>query len=422
MNNRVRKFIRTIIWVFSFVIVFLVICTWTGVISQEWINAGNLLSVAIAVIALIISIFTFLSIDTVNAISRMDGNILENEGYRTNLYRMLNDLKDKMDTNNFSSLDLITILKSPFKKRFYSGAQLADKLQSTIDYLVFLPFLVNHETENEKLESEINKTLSLIDKSIKTFNRVNEGSTILINESANLIKGVLNQQFHEFNLSSKKAPAILMPAVRGTMLKNPVSKVVYYDYLGLFYMSKAVNILTKLGASIKTIEGIRKCSKMASPQTIDVIYYLKMAINNFEKGLEVIEHDAMWDAFIYYNIARATAILSILTREEKYDNWKEIFEEAISYRSKLNHLLNDIFVKEHTGIQFFKDAFIAEELLARLTKTQFCIATDIIVPEDYNDDFTKTVKQKIEAHKDFCRLSFPYNDIESFQNKEQNNS
>jgi len=44
-------------------------------------------SLAVALIALYISLRTFYSIDEVNAISRMDGNVMENPRYRPNILR-----------------------------------------------------------------------------------------------------------------------------------------------------------------------------------------------------------------------------------------------------------------------------------------------------------------------------------------------
>ena len=44
---------------------------------------ASIFSILIALLAYHISVKTYVSIDAVNAISRMDGNVMENENYRT---------------------------------------------------------------------------------------------------------------------------------------------------------------------------------------------------------------------------------------------------------------------------------------------------------------------------------------------------
>ncbi len=46
---------------------------------------ASIFSILIALLAYHISVKTYVSIDAVNAISRMDGNVMENENYRTDI-------------------------------------------------------------------------------------------------------------------------------------------------------------------------------------------------------------------------------------------------------------------------------------------------------------------------------------------------
>lgn len=66
-------------------------------------------SLAVALLALYISLRTFYSIDEVNAISRMDGNVMENSRYRPNIlravFRFLQiDFRDITETSFFKAV------------------------------------------------------------------------------------------------------------------------------------------------------------------------------------------------------------------------------------------------------------------------------------------------------------------------------
>lgn len=55
----------------------------------------TILSMLVAILAYHVSVKTYISIDSVNAISRMDGNVMENENYRTELSQ-LSDISMKL--------------------------------------------------------------------------------------------------------------------------------------------------------------------------------------------------------------------------------------------------------------------------------------------------------------------------------------
>ena len=81
------------IWLNIFFALILVICF--GALSTVFQpdNGNNFIiaatSLGVALIALYISLRTFYSIDEVNAISRMDGNVMENSRYRPNILRAI---------------------------------------------------------------------------------------------------------------------------------------------------------------------------------------------------------------------------------------------------------------------------------------------------------------------------------------------
>ena len=84
---------RRKLWLNIISVAIVIICS-AGVGAAMKANSSNELMIAVvslgvALIALYISLRTFYSIDEVNAISRMDGNVMENPRYRPNLLRAI---------------------------------------------------------------------------------------------------------------------------------------------------------------------------------------------------------------------------------------------------------------------------------------------------------------------------------------------
>ncbi len=420
-RNRASLLISII--VFGGVLVFVEVCRLTGITDKVWIDTGTLISAAMAIFALIVSILTLTSIDSVNSISRMEGNVLENDGYRTNLYRLIFDLKHERERKRkeafakFTEDDFIRIIEKPYKCKITSGTQLADNLQQTIDYLVLLPYFIiqsdKKEADKIQLELKIDRLVDLIETKVKKFEHINAGSNILIVESFNLIQATIYQQFRERLPENRIRHMVLMPAIRGTMLKNPISKVVYHDYLGLFYMTKAKNILeTIINEKVDSVSGLEKCCHESGNAPKIVIDYFENAKEHFKTALSVIGSDVMWNAFIRYNLARVNVYLLCLSGGKKEPN---IFDECIEYRHRLNLFLDDLF-EEYSNdkdVVFFKNAFVAEELLASLFKIccEIAFSSDKKVSVD-NSVLTKA-HAAITAGNDYGLLNGLYYDIVS---------
>lgn len=401
------------------VILFVLICIWTGALTQSVVDLGSLVSAALAILALIVSILTYLSIDSVDAVSRMDGNVLENEGYRTDLSQLLYELGSRKARMK----SIVEMMEHPYKNSFSSGAKLADNLQKTIDYLVLIPFVIPGRTLQEELNEEAGKEtfsrtigslLKRIQRQVHRFERINAGSNILIDETFKLIKAVLYQQIKRYLPMNDDSLRVLLPSVRGTMLKNPVSKVMYYNYLGLFYLHKAQDRMTvACGASMETIHGLSLCcpDKMQDPEK--VMDYLTLAERHFHEALDVIGDDIMWNAFISFNLAR-TNFFRLRLSGDAYEAEK-LFDNPIACRHRLNVYIADFLEengKDTPNLLFIKRAFIALELQARLQRISclLAIGQKNISPEDPD---LLAAKLEIERGNDFGRLKHKYNDIRS---------
>ena len=106
-----------------------------------------IVSLGVALIALYISLRTFYSIDEVNAISRMDGNVMENPRYRPNILRAVFRFPQIGFTE--TSEALMSHMENIFyDKSKQSGAHLADNVQEVADMMVLVPFFI--QTNNQK--------------------------------------------------------------------------------------------------------------------------------------------------------------------------------------------------------------------------------------------------------------------------------
>ncbi|MBO4416514.1 MAG: hypothetical protein J5801_00165 [Bacteroidales bacterium] len=408
--------IAIIIAVVLGVILFVLICIWTGALTQNVVYLGSLLSAALAILALIVSILTYMSIDSVDAISRMDGNVLENEGYRTDLSQILYEFGSR----KAQTKSIVEMMEQPYKNRLSSGTQLADNLQKTIDYLVLIPFIIpgrtlhkelNETAEKEAFSRAITRLLKRIQHQVHRFERVNAGSNILIDETFKLIKAVLYQQVKRYLPLNDDNLRVLLPSVRGTMLKNSVSKVMYYNYLGLFYMHKAQDMMEEaLEASMETIRGLSLCR---SGQVHDdrIMDYLSIAEQSFKEALDVIGDDIMWKAFITFNLARASFFRMSLSGNA-FDAGR-LFDNSVEWRHRLNVYIAD-FIEENgkdtPSLILIKHAFIAQELQARLQKISCLMATGQSLISLDNPDLS-AARLEIERGNDFGRLRLRYNDI-----------
>lgn len=365
----------------------------------------TVISVWIAILAYHISIKTYVSIDAVNAISRMDGNVMENEGYRTNIVSHI---------KHFSSVEkddvcksLLTHIKSLFDhQHLISGARLADNIQEVIDIIVLLPFIINSKDTTYAKNSikEIDLLIDNISRKIDSYEKISDGSCILMKESINLIKAVFSYQ--KIKTLQESSDTTLMD-VRGTMLKNAVSKTVYYNYMGLLHLTKATETLiqhTNLNLHHTNIYKIEALNKIKRLQSVDfpeiTTVYLETAIDHFRTAAHIIEGDVMWNSFIYFNIGRAEFLLNLVSDGAKGCNWITTMNNAINHRERLNLILKDVLNSKERP-SYFQRAFIGEEHKSRLMKMIFEIVS--------NTDITNVLGQTIHTKHEYRNiLSSPY--------------
>lgn len=120
--------------------------------------------------------------------------------------------------------------------------------------------------------------------------------------------------------------------------------------------------------------------------------YLTEAECNFNMALQTIRDELMWNAFIQYNKARVQYLLSLLGMANNH-SWEKTMQTAISYRSKLVILLNDILGKNKNSylLQAFSDQLkMAQLMLIRLKIANgMNIDREQKLPDIGNDEFLR---------------------------------
>lgn len=328
----------------------------------------SVVSFSVALLALYISAKTYASIDGVNNIGKMEGNILDNQNYVTSVPELILEFTEKdekqLDEAIFKSIE------NKLNNESKTAVQFADTLQHMIDLIVFFPAVFNAKEINQNHYQERMKSiLKKVDKQRNIFKNISKGNSIQIDETIKLFKGVIAyQKFvseNNFNVDSD------LLHVRGPILNNSVTKTIYHNYLGLYYNKKAMNIIRerlKMGSQdILSLDGLKKFKNEFSsikPNDIEKIkMYLELADSQFDKALSVSAEDIMWPSFINYNKARTLYFLSKINSLE--NSWATIMKNAILERTSLNHLIEEV-LSSHQAPTHLKYFFMFQEELARL--------------------------------------------------------
>jgi hypothetical protein len=328
----------------------------------------SIVGFSIALLALFIAVRTYLSIDSVDNMGKMDGNILDNENYVTSAAELILEYQDK----NEKALEkkMFETIKRKLNKESNTAAQFADTLQYMIDLIIFFPAVFNaKETDKAKYDTEMEKIIKMAEKKHDIIKYISKGNSIQIKETIKLFKGVTSYQKqvagNNFNIYAD------LLHVRGPILRNPVTKTIYHNYIGLYYNKKGMNLLRKeLGTGREDLLSIpvfksaeEKFPGIKDASREDMKMYLEAACEHFDKALSISAEDVAWPGFINYNKARTLYFLSLLDEKNSADAWVDVMQQAIASRSKVNRLIDEVLNSEDTHL---KEFFLHQEELARL--------------------------------------------------------
>lgn len=336
----------------------------------------------ISALALFIAVRTYTSIDSVNNINKMEGNILDNENYVTSLPELITTFKSKESRDLYA--ELFKSIEKKLKNESSTAAMLADTLQHMIDLIVLLPAVFNaSDAEKDSYKTHIKKILKQTEKRCEILHSINKGSSIQITETIKLFKAVIRYQDlvadGNFNIHAD------LLHVRGPILKNPVTRTVYHNYLGLYHNKKGMHLLRKALSignidtlSIKGLALVKKHAQTIDPSILEEIeMHLRSACNQFDKALKISEEDMMWPGFITYNKARTLYFLHILSNTE--NTWLASLDEAIEFRARVNRLIDETLTTSQVDEESVEDThlrqfFRYQEELARIIRLNITIS------------------------------------------------
>jgi len=328
-------------------------------------------SLAVALIALYISLRTFYSIDEVNAISRMDGNVMENPRYRPNILRAV-FLYPQTGFTEISKI-LMTHMEDLFSdKNKQSGAHLADNVQEVADLLVLIPYFIktNYQEVSAIQLERVSSLLDTIKNKVDNFKEISDGSCKLLEETVSLIDSVFAYQ--KMTAKRKSDPSKLLE-IRGSLFINPVTCILYYDYLGLYFLRRARGVILKHHEDVSLRELIEYAKECKGEESSLATVYLEKAISAFRRAKENVGDDMVWTGYICFNLARAEYLKQILNgslADSTNNVWETYINESIRSWMTVNRIIDEHFDKrelegKHTWLQ---QAFISEENSVRLSK------------------------------------------------------
>lgn len=387
----------------------------------------SIVGFCIALLALFIAVRTYTSIDSVNNISKMDGNILDNERYVTSLPELISQYKSK----NEKDLDeeLFDAIERKLKRDSNTAVLFADTLQYLVDLIVLFPAVFNAaDTDKKRYKKRMDRILKNIDRQRDILQSISKGNSIQITETIKLFKAVVSYQSFVANGNFNIHADLLH--VRGPILRNPVTKTIYHNYLGLYYNKKGMHLLKEsmsMGSrdilSIDGLDFVRSNIDFCSPSVIEeVVMYLRSACEQFDRALEISSEDVMWPGFINYNKARTLYFMNLLS--ESKESWIGVMDDAVKSRSRLNRLIDEVLTVNQAGKACVIDThlrqfFLYQEELSRVIKLNFMLSdgaskskTSPILYRGSNIENTK----KGELMKLFVNVdSFPL--VTSYQEK-----
>ncbi|QDZ92265.1 hypothetical protein D0436_18385 [Shewanella decolorationis] len=342
----------------------------------------SIVGFCIALLALFIAVRTYTSIDSVNNISKMDGNILDNERYVTSLPELISQYKSK----NEKDLDekLFESIERKLKRGSNTAVLFADTLQYLIDLIVLFPAVFNAaDTDKKRYKKRMDKILKDIDKQRDILQSISKGNSIQIIETIKLFKAVVSYQSFVANGNFNIHADLLH--VRGPILRNPVTKTIYHNYLGLYYNKKGMHLLKEslsMGArdilSIDGLDFVRSNIDSLSPSVIEeLLMYLRSACEQFDRALKISCEDVMWPGFINYNKARTLYFINLIS--ESKESWIDVMDDAVKSRSRLNRLIDEVLTVNQAGKAEVIDThlrqfFLYQEELSRVIKLNLMLS------------------------------------------------
>lgn len=367
---------RRKIWI-NIAFVAIIIVASFGVGTQIEVDSSTEMLIAfvsfvVAVIALYISLRTFYSIDEVNAISRMDGNVMENPRYQPNILRAVFRFPQMKMAE--ASKRMMKYMEDLFRdNKSTSGAHLADNVQEVADLMVLIPFFIHsNQSQTSAMHVErVSKLISTIKKRVENFKDISDGSCKLLDETVSLIDAVFAYQNMKSNDDS--GPSKLLE-IRGSIFINPVLCILYNNYLGLYFLRLARDIMTKGKRGLSLREEIKSVNECNAEEKSMALVYCGKAADSFLHAKNYIGDDLIWNGFVCFNLSRAEYYKQLLNEyfgdADSNEEWENYINESIQSWMTSNKIIAEHFSSKKNGnLTFLQQALISQERKVYLSKT-----------------------------------------------------
>lgn len=323
--------------------------------------AIGLVSFLLSVVSLVFSVVTYVSIDSVNALSSMEGNVLSNENYNAEYVLIVKQYGD-CKTQVALRRKLIRDVEEFFQKHNRTCMEFTDSLQFLIDRLLWFAYVDTTAPESSIAIAEL---INKLEKKYFDFNAISNGNQYVLKEHIKLIKNVLNYQSISHEGKELDANGEMLN-IRGRMLVNCVSKTIYYDYLGLEYYKKALKRLqdiTKFSGEEFVQKNMKIISKFnySESEKMEIDSYLKEAQNAFDNATLSSENDILWKGYISFNKARIDLLYCLVNNDfSKNESWKESICKSIENR----YFVKKVFLSNNEPLSFLELEFVKEHMYA----------------------------------------------------------
>jgi len=320
-------------------------------------DINTVLMSIISIVALIVALITYFSIDGVDKKNKMDGNVLEMSNYNISYPSMIADLNvsDAQEYENWLTENIIT------KPSINSSMLFSEWIQNIIDHIIWFAYY----SWDDKTKARFMKTL---DSEYEKYCDIGSQSKLILEENIKLIKCIITYQekrrHEDYSMSS-------IEEVRYSLLQNPIAKIVFYDYLGLDYRKYVSGMMNcQVSADEFSVEYFEEWKAQPTGEKHkDYLFFINRAIESFSKAAELAKDDDLWKSYISYNLVRCKIMVFLLSEKSERDNQiDEIMtdlDKCVTYRSNMallvckNGYLYDKFQAEIKQATRLKDNFTA---------------------------------------------------------------
>lgn len=325
-----------------------------GGVSALWSDSlCAIISLVVSTVALGFSFYTFRGIDMVSVMGSAEGNVLEDDGYSIAYYTAIRNLSGPRDRDAFADKVLDAITNQATSARTLVG--LCDRVQNFMDNLIWVAYAKESSRNNlnvtmsPQVVQKLRNYLDSLYREAQGYAKLNSGIRYVLMENLGLIECVLKYltRSDEF-LSTRRSSKKTIADVRGGMIRNPVSQVVYYDYLGLHYLDRAAKMIQEALSNDEPVvykaSGARLLRSLTiAEDKLDVVAaYLGRAHENFENASSKMQDSLLWKSYIQYNECRAKYLevaLGLRSGQDDLDDLGKSIDEMYGYRQDMKLLI-----------------------------------------------------------------------------------